>query len=368
MSRHPSNALQPPVTPIPWARPAKSRNEIEASASPGSGSSGSRSTGTPSLRLTTDEPVTLLRPQVPATSGKKPVSRFDAPVREFLTFCKVECGFAPATLAAYAADLRDLWVWMVEQKHKGWEDLTFGRITEHLRELQDKGLAVSSIARHVATIRVFGRFMKSREILEHDPAEELSQPARWKKLPNVLGRDDMQRLIASPDADSALYLRDVALLELLYAGGLRASEAATLDVTGLQRELQVVRVMGKGNKERIIPIGGPALRALERYIDDLRPDLVKKPTLKVFLSRTGQPITRVVVWQIVKRHAQKAGLDDVHPHTLRHSFATHLLAGGADLRVVQELLGHSNIATTEVYTHVDRSRLKEVLARFHPRP
>ena len=199
-------------------------------------------------------------------------------------------------------------------------------------------------------------------------AGSVSQPSRWKKLPNVLGREEMQKLLASPDADSALDLRDVALLELLYAGGLRASEAAVLDVSGVHRELQIVRVMGKGSKERIIPIGGPALRALERYLDDLRPDLVKEPTDKVFLSRTGQPITRVVVWQIVKRHAEKAGLDDVHPHTLRHSFATHLLAGGADLRVVQERLGHSNIATTEVYTHVDRSRLKEVLARFHPRP
>ncbi|MEM8781213.1 MAG: site-specific tyrosine recombinase [Planctomycetota bacterium] len=373
MSRHPSNALShPTASPLPWARPAKSRSQAEADgASPPSGLSGLPSTGTPSLRLTTDEPVDPNQPPAstpPKKPAKKPVSRFDAPVRDFLTFCKVECGFAPATLGAYAADLRDLWVWMVEQKHKGWEDLNFEQITAHLRALQDKGLAVASIARHVATIRVFGRFLKSREVLEFDPAEELSQPARWKKLPNVLGQDDMQRLLASPDADSALYLRDVALLELLYAGGLRASEAASLDVGGVQRELQIVRVLGKGSKERIIPIGGPALRALERYIDDLRPDLVKQPTDMVFLSRTGQPITRVVVWQIVKRHAEKAGLDDVHPHTLRHSFATHLLAGGADLRVVQELLGHSNIATTEVYTHVDRSRLKEVLARFHPRP
>ncbi len=314
---------------------------------------------TPSLRLA---------PPSEEAGKKRPASRFDAPVRDFLTFCKVECGFAPATLSAYAADLRDLWVWMVQQKTRSWEDLTFERITEHLRGLQDKGLAVSSIARHVATMRVFCRFLKSNDHIQDDPAEELSQPVRWKKLPNVLGREEMEKLLAAPDADSGLYLRDVALLELLYAGGLRASEAANLSVNGVHRELYIVRVMGKGSKERIIPIGGPALRALERYMDELRPDLVKEPTDKVFLSRTGQPITRVVVWQIVKRHAEKAGLSDVHPHTLRHSFATHLLAGGADLRVVQELLGHSNIATTQVYTHVDRSRLKEVLARFHPRP
>ncbi len=336
--------------PLPWASPSAQPSKASASPLP----------GTPSLRLTTSKDKD--------DAAKRPASRFDAPVRDFLTFCKVECGFAPATIAAYAADLRDLWVWMVKQKCRSWEDLDFERITAHLRSLQDKGLAVSSIARHVATLRVFCRFLKSQEHILEDPAEELSQPSRWKKLPNVLGREEMDRLLAAPDADSALYLRDVALLELLYAGGLRASEAANLAVDGVHRELHVVRVMGKGSKERIVPIGGPALRCLERYLDDLRPDLVKEPTDKVFLSRTGQPITRVVVWQIVKRHAEKAGLEDVHPHTLRHSFATHLLAGGADLRVVQELLGHSNIATTEVYTHVDRSRLKEVLARFHPRP
>lgn len=340
----------PSTNPMPWSpankTQAKSRLPLPSPA-------------TPSLRLTTQSKQT----------PKKTASRFDAPVREFLTFCKVECGFAPATIAAYAADLRDLWVWMVQQKHRSWEDLSFDAIAAHLRSLQEeKGHAIATIARHVATVRVFCRFLKSADLIPEDPAEELSQPARWKKLPNVLGRDDMDRLLAAPQSESGLYLRDIALLELLYAGGLRASEAANLTVDGVHRELCVVRVLGKGSKERIIPIGAPAQRALDRYTDELRPDLIKQPTDKVFLSRTGQPITRVVVWQIVKRHADKAGLDDVHPHTLRHSFATHLLAGGADLRVVQELLGHSNINTTEVYTHVDRSRLKEVLARFHPRP
>jgi integrase/recombinase XerD len=307
-------------------------------------------------------------PTVHVAPAVKPVSRFDAPVRSFLTYCKVECGFAPATIAAYAADLRDLWVFMVEQRTRSWEDMTFEQIVAHLKALQERGLAVSSIARHVATVRVFCRFMLSTEQITEDPAEQLTQPSRWKKLPNVLARDEMDRLINAPDPDGTLYLRDVAMLELLYAGGLRASEAATLLTHGFHGQLGVVRVMGKGSKERVIPIGRPAVSAMKRYLTELRPDLVKTPTDYVFLSRTGQPITRVVVWQIVKRHSEKAGLDDVHPHTLRHSFATHLLAGGADLRVVQELLGHSNIATTEVYTHVDRSRLKEVLARFHPRP
>ena len=157
---------------------------------------------------------------------------------------------------------------------------------------------------------------------------------------------------------------------MLYAGGLRASELADLDIGAVELRLGTVRVLGKGNKERIVPLGRPALQAVARYLRDQRPSLAREDQVsrRLFLSRTGQPITRVVVWQIVKRHARRAGLRDVHPHTLRHSFATHLLAGGADLRVVQELLGHSNIRTTQVYTHVDRTRLKEVLQRFHPRP
>jgi integrase/recombinase XerD len=300
----------------------------------------------------------------------RPVSRFDAPVRDFLSYIRIECGFSKATLSAYGGDLRDLWVWMVKQGHKSWEDLDADRILQHMKSLEEKGHAVSTIARHVATIRVFCRFLCSHGHTESDAAEQLSQPNTWQKLPTVLGREQIDQLLAAPDPDAPLYLRDIALMELLYAGGLRASEIAELDHTGIHPELGVVRVMGKGSKERIVPIGKPAMRALERYLEALRDDLVREasPTDRVFLSRTGQPITRIVVWQIIKRHAEKAGLSHVHPHTLRHSFATHLVAGGADLRVVQELLGHSNIQTTQVYTHVDRSRLKEVLDKFHPRP
>lgn len=282
----------------------------------------------------------------------------------------MECGFAPATLAAYAADLRDLWVWMVEQGQRSWHDLDADRITLHIRALAQKGLEPSSIARHVATIRVFCRFMESVGHLDHNPADALVQPSTWQRLPDVLSAEQARALVDSPREDDPLGLRDAALLEMLYAGGLRASELAELDISAVDLRLGTVRVLGKGNKERIVPLGRPALQATARYLRDQRPLLLREEdrTHRLFLSRTGQPITRVVVWQIVKRHAKRAGLRDVHPHTLRHSFATHLLAGGADLRVVQELLGHSNIRTTQVYTHVDRTRLKEVLRRFHPRP
>ena len=306
--------------------------------------------------------------KAPAPADRDPGGPFDAAVRGFLTYCRVECGFSEATLLAYTADLRDLRGWMEDEGHGGWDELTHGRLVAHLQSLEARGLATSSIARHTATIRVFCRFTAAVGLTAADAAERLSQPKTWKKLPHVLGHAQVERLIAAPDPEHPLHLRDVALLELLYAGGLRASEAAKLPVDALNPRLRVVRVLGKGNKERILPIGSPCQAAIARYLRDLRLSLCKGPAPELFLSRTGQPITRVVVWQIVKRHAAAAGLHDVHPHTLRHSFATQLLAGGADLRVVQDLLGHEDLGTTEVYTHVDRSRLADVLARFHPRP
>ncbi len=303
-------------------------------------------------------------------AGIEPGSALEPAVREFLSYCRIECGFAKATLEAYARDLIDLWRWMQQQGHATWDELNLDTIGKHLRYLEAKGLEVSSIVRHVATMRVFGRFIEARGITKRNPAELLSRPSAWKRLPTVMGVDQVSQLIEAPRPTDPLYLRDVALLELLYASGLRASEAADLMIGQVNFTLGVTRVIGKGNKERIVPIGKRALTALRNYIDRLRPELVRddKPTDKVFLSRTGGALTRVVIWQVVKRHAKRAGLTGVYPHMLRHSFATHLLSGGADLRVVQELLGHSNIQTTQVYTHVDRSHLKEVMAKFHPRP
>lgn len=296
-------------------------------------------------------------------------SPFEAAVRDFLTHCRVECGFSPATLSAYAADLRDLWVWMVDAGHRaGWQQLDHERLVAHLRSLTEGGLQDSSVARHTATLRVFCRFLAATGHTQSDAAERLRQPKTWKRLPHVLGPEDVATLLAAPDPGSPLHLRDVALLELLYAGGLRASEAAGLQIGAVSPRLRVVRVLGKGNKERILPLGEPCMLAIDRYERELRPKLAAPKQRALFVSRTGQPITRVVVWQIVKRHATAAGLHDVHPHTLRHSFATDLLAGGADLRVVQDLLGHADLGTTEIYTHVDRSRLADVVARCHPRP
>lgn len=298
---------------------------------------------------------------------------FARPVRDFISYCRIECGFAPATLEAYAYDLRDLIVWMVEQGKASWKHLTLPLVADHLRYLESRGLEGSTIARHVATIRVFTRWVEASGAapeMQGNPGELLVQPAAWQRLPSVLAKEQVEQLLAAPPADDPLRLRDLAMLELLYASGLRASEVANMELSWLHPKLGVARIMGKGSKERIVPVGKPALAAVQQYLEELRPTLVRadKPCDRLLLSRTGGPITRVVVWQIVKRHAQRAGLREVHPHVLRHSFATHLLAGGADLRVVQELLGHSNIRTTQVYTHVDRSRLRQVIDRCHPRP
>ncbi len=299
-----------------------------------------------------------------------PAMSFNQPVQAFLSHCRVECGFAPATLQAYASDLRDLSAWLTDRQCHRWQELNLSFIRQHLRGLEQRGLAISSIARHVATIKVFARFLESTGVVRENPAQLLSRPRAWQTLPGVLGAGEVQRLLEAPRPADALYLRDVALLELLYGSGLRASELADLDQDRLHADLAVVRVLGKGNKERIVPIGVPALDAIDRYLRQLRPKLLRQccPTDRLFLSRSGAPITRVVVWQVVAKHARRAGLHHVHPHTLRHSFATHLLVGGADLRVVQELLGHSDIQTTQIYTHVDASRLRHVIQKCHPRP
>ena len=360
--------------PVP-APPAADAGNAGAAAQ-GSASSPTDPQGTQSKALVPGSPKTPGTPAPPTDSaaGATPGDPLHSPlfpsVKQFLAYCRIECGFADATIKAYFSDLRDLMVYMEGRGIRAWVGLDLTIIADHLRDLDTKGLATSSISRHVATIRVFCRFMHSANMMPTDPAELLSQPSTWRNLPDMLGHDQIKALLAAPLPSDALYLRDLALLELLYAGGLRASEIADLTMENLRLDLGIARVTGKGNKERIVPIGRPAIGASKRYLDELRPKLVRpdKPVNRMLLSRSGAPITRIIVWQVVTKHANRAGLRDVHPHMLRHSFATHLLAGGADLRVVQELLGHSNIRTTQIYTHVDSTRLREVIQKFHPRP
>jgi integrase/recombinase XerD len=299
---------------------------------------------------------------------------FSQPVRDFLAYLRIEAGLSPATLDAYGRDLRDLTDWLTDQGVGAIDAVTPRKLVEHVRALhKEQGLQPSSITRHLATLRVFFRFMLAEGRIERDPTLVLETPTRWKRLPGVLSPNQMKKLLKAPAPEHGrLWLRDQAMLELMYGAGLRASEVGGLLLKEYNPTLGVLLVTGKGNKQRMTPIGEPAQLAVEQYLKELRPELAHfddgRDEGRVLLSNTGRPLERVAVWQIVRKNARNAGLKNVHPHMLRHSFATHLLAGGADLRVVQELLGHSDIATTQIYLHVDRTQLRQVVKKHHPRP
>jgi len=319
----------------------------------------------------------------------------------FATFCRVECGLAKASVEAYDRDLRDLLSDLTARGIADAQGFQARELSEHLARLRsEKKLESSSVIRHLATVKVFCRWLIVAGKRVDNPAEYLDRPTQWKRLPGVLSPKQMVQLVQAPLAamregqaeaepagdrrgprggvpEGGLHLRDWAMLELMYACGLRASEVAGLTLTALHPTLSVVVVTGKGNKQRLVPIGKPAQAAVREYLDKCRPALVRgmgktpapdKSRGRLLLSRTGRPLERVAVWQLVRKNAALAGLGRVHPHMLRHSFATHLLCGGADLRVVQELLGHADIATTQIYTHVDAGRLRDVQRKFHPRP
>lgn len=301
------------------------------------------------------------------------LSNFDRPVRDFLTYLRIEAGLARATLEAYARDLNDLIEFLEERGVNALRAISPHQLVEHVRELHRvRALQPSSIARHLATIRVFFRFLLANGQIDENPTTLLETPTRWKRLPHVLSPKQMKALLAAPAPQTGrLWLRDRAMLEIMYAAGLRASEVSRLEISDFHPALGVLKVTGKGQKQRLVPIGRPAQEWIERYLAESRPQLARfedrRDEGRLLLSHTGRPLERVAVWQIVRRQAARAGLRDVHPHMLRHSFATHLLIGGADLRVVQELLGHADIATTQIYTHVDQRRLRDIVKRHHPR-
>jgi integrase/recombinase XerD len=290
-------------------------------------------------------------------------------LERFQDFLALEQGASPRTHEAYGRDVQRFATYTVARGAAGPTDADARLLREYVYHLKDLGLAPASIRRNVSAVRSYFRFLLGEGHVVRDPSERLETPKRWRTLPEVLTVADIERLLAAPTLDEPLAFRDRALLELAYGAGLRVSEWITLGVRDLILEDSLVRVFGKGSKERLVPIGRTAVGAIAVYLRELRPRLEGGRGKGVlFLNARGTPMTRMGAWKILRKYVERAGLEKrVTPHTLRHSFATHLLEGGADLRAVQEMLGHADISTTQIYTHVDREYLRSVHRQYHPR-
>jgi integrase/recombinase XerD len=290
-------------------------------------------------------------------------------MERFANLLAFERGLSDRTLEAYRRDLTRLIAFLEARGTHGAGDVTHLQLRDWVYDLKDAGLAPSSIRRAQSAVRTYFAFLVGEGILESDPSERLEAPRVWRRLPGVLSRLEVERLVEAPDPDHALYWRDRAMLEMLYATGVRVSELVGMTLPSLDLEEGIVLVFGKGSKERLVPVGGAARRTTQRYLAEVRPRLDRGQSQgSVFLNARGGSLTRMAVWNVVKEASERAGVKTrVSPHTLRHTFATHLLEGGADLAAVQELLGHADISTTQIYTHVDREYLKDVHRRFHPR-
>ncbi|MGN1400586.1 MAG: site-specific tyrosine recombinase XerD [Bacillus sp. (in: firmicutes)] len=292
-------------------------------------------------------------------------------ITDFSHFLTVEKGLAKNTLVSYERDLKAYMKYLqkVEQL-TSWNEVTRANIVGFLMSLKEQGKSPRTIARHIASIRSFHQFLLRDKQTDHDPSVHIDTPRRERSLPKVLTMEEVEALMDAPKGDGKFVLRDRAMLEILYATGMRVSELINLDISDVHGAMGFVRCVGKGNKERIIPIGTTALKAVEQYLSDGRSRLVnpKHSVDALFLNHHGQRLTRQGFWKILKRLAQEANIQkELTPHTLRHSFATHLLMNGADLRSVQEMLGHADISTTQIYTHITNTRLKDVYTKFHPR-
>lgn len=293
----------------------------------------------------------------------------DQLVDQYLNYLVVEKGLAAKTVEAYAGDLNAFLAFLREQNVASMENADTAAILKHVISLRHRGRGPRTRARHLVTIRGFFRYLKQAGVLQHNAAKMVDLPKSGLKLPDVLSVEEVDRLLAAPEVQTPPGLRDAAMLELIYAAGLRVSELVGLLVPAVNLEAGFVRVMGKGSKERIVPIGRKALVCLQNYLETARPALLKdRPSRFLFVARAGKPMTRQGFWKMLRRYGLKSGIAKrITPHSLRHSFASHLLEGGADLRAVQVMLGHVDIATTQIYTHVAQKRLVEIHRRYHPR-
>ncbi len=301
-------------------------------------------------------------------------------VEDFLQYLRLECGQSPHTVKTYASILSQFIGWAAARKLTDWREVAFSHLSSFLQDERNRAvksgsgagsrrLSGESVYLEVAALRAFYRYAEQEKILPVNVAEHLTLPRRWKRLPKALTSGEVDRLLRKEGEETPDTLCDQAVLELAYASGLRLSELCHLRLEQLQLEAGFLTVIGKGNKERVVPMGQPAIQALGKYLESGRPKLARSGTGGfVFLNRRGSGFATVTMWLRIKKRAHRSGIErNITPHMLRHSFATHLLEHGADLRVIQELLGHASIGTTQVYTHVASTRLREIHRQFHPR-
>jgi integrase/recombinase XerD len=303
-------------------------------------------------------------------SAPRPSSALAQDLAAFRHYVQSERGMAANTVLAYGRDLEHFAAWFAESGLTDHLKVDVRALTGYLGHLRTRGLAPPSVARNLIAVKMLYRFLRLEGRVEQNVVDLLSSPSLWQRIPHVLSPASVEKLLRAPNPEDRFHQRDRALLETLYATGARASEVVQLTMANLHLEHGFCKCHGKGNKQRVVPLGRPAQEALREYLHELRPKLLegRSDPGQVFLSKRAKPLTRVMLWILVKKYVRRAGITGkVSPHTLRHSFATHLLEGGADLRMVQELLGHANIRTTQLYTHVDRSRLKAIHRKFHPR-
>lgn len=304
------------------------------------------------------------------TSRDFPI-KFQRQIKNFLNYLNFEKGLSENTINAYKNDISNYLRYLCSLNITDFTDITHHIINNFIIYLYELGLNETSRIRYLSSVRSFHKYLVENGTLKDDVSEKVIFPKSHKKLPEVLSVNEIQKLIDSIDTNTAAGIRDRAIIEILYACGLRVSELCNLENQNIIWDYEVLRIIGKGNKERIVPIGSSALFWLSEYINKVRPLYIKNPTKTtpaLFLNQRGKKLTRMGVWKILHNYAVKVGMGDkVHPHVFRHSFATHLLEGGADIRAVQEMLGHSDISTTQIYTNIDREYIKSIHKKYHPK-
>ncbi|MDX9787449.1 MAG: site-specific tyrosine recombinase XerD [Desulfobacterales bacterium] len=287
----------------------------------------------------------------------------------FFSYLQIEKGLSTNTLESYAIDIKRYLDFLTQSGIADIHAADTAMILKHLIRLRSEGLSARSRARHLVAIRSFYRFLVQEKVIDHNPARLVELPKIGLKLPDVLSFEEIESLLRAPDMTQSKGVRNAAMLEILYAAGLRVSELVNMKLTDIHLEAGFIRVFGKGSKERVVPIGIPAQKIIELYLSTVRPELLKQHQSHfLFIARAGKPMTRQGFWKLLRQYALAIGIKKkITPHSLRHSFASHLLEGGADLRAVQMMLGHVDISTTQIYTHVAREHLKKMHEKFHPR-